>query len=152
MKLLKENHLSWPVIGKAFPVLLIWMLAGAGAAYWVLKWPDHASVVNVNMDQSVAQRRIQGLEVQRVLGAIASEDLKTSDLSRFKLVGVIASSAGQGSALIAVDGQAPKPYRVGQAVGEGLILQSLGPKRAQLAASLNGPVLREISLQQSAKL
>lgn len=150
MKLLKENHLSWPVIGRAFTVLLIWMLAGAGAAYWVLKWPDHASVVNVNMAQSVAQRRIQGPEVQRVLGAIASEDLKTSDLSRFKLVGVIASSAGQGSALIAIDGQTPKPYRVGQTLDDGVVLQSLGSRQAKLAIGSNQNLMLQLPVLDKA--
>ena len=76
---------------------------------------------------------------------MATTSLET-DAGRIQLVGVIASMSGQGSALIAMDGQPPKPYRVGQAVGEGLVLQSLSPKRAQLGASLNGPVVREMAL------
>ena len=40
---------------------------------------------------------------------------------------------------IAVDGKPAKPFRVGAAVDEGLVLQALGPRQAQLGASMGGP-------------
>jgi general secretion pathway protein C len=55
--------------------------------------------------------------------------------SRFQLWGVVAGASGQGSALIAVDGQPPKAFRVGQYVSDGLKLASLTPKQARLMSS-----------------
>jgi general secretion pathway protein C len=69
-----------------------------------------------------------------------------ADDQPIQLLGVIAGQSGQGSALLAIDGQAPKPYRVGQTVSEGLVLQRLDARRAQLGATLNGPTLRELKL------
>ena len=43
------------------------------------------------------------------------------------------------AALIAVDGQPAKPFRVGAVVDEGLVLQSLHPRQARLGASVDGP-------------
>nr|WP_236748495.1 type II secretion system protein N [Acidovorax carolinensis] len=60
--------------------------------------------------------------------------------SRFALIGVLAGrSSGGGAALIAVDGKPAKPFRVGTAVDEGLVLQSLDPRQARLGASVDGP-------------
>ena len=84
-------------------------------------------------------------QLPRALGATESTSAREADAGRLQLVGVVASSSGQGSALIATDGQPPKPYRVGQLVGEGLMLQSLGAKRAQLGATLSGA--RQLELQ-----
>jgi general secretion pathway protein C len=55
--------------------------------------------------------------------------------SQFKLMGVIASPTGQGSALIATDGQAPKAYRAGQTVQDGWTLVSLTPRQARLKSA-----------------
>ena len=50
------------------------------------------------------------------------------------LVGVLAGGANQGAALIAVDGKAAKPFRVGATVAEGLVLQSVQGRRVNLGA------------------
>jgi len=50
-------------------------------------------------------------------------------------LGVIASASGQGSALIAVDGQQPKPFRVGQTVQDDWVLSSLTARKASLKSS-----------------
>ncbi|MGV0960207.1 MAG: type II secretion system protein N [Limnohabitans sp.] len=82
----------------------------------------------------------------RALGAMQVAAPDAPETGRLQLVGVIAGTSGQGSALIAVDGQLPKAYRVGQSVGEGLVLQRLSPKRAQLGATMNGPRLQDLQL------
>jgi general secretion pathway protein C len=61
--------------------------------------------------------------------------------TQYKLLGVIASGTGQGSALIAVDDQSPKAFRVGQDVTEGLKLVSLTPRQARLQSSGQALVL-----------
>jgi general secretion pathway protein C len=51
--------------------------------------------------------------------------------SRFALSGVVADPSKQGAALIAIDGKAPRPFRVGSRVGDNYVLQSVGlrPRR-----------------------
>ncbi|MBC7682684.1 MAG: hypothetical protein H7172_10145, partial [Ferruginibacter sp.] len=87
--------------------------------------------------------------VARVLGAVpqgvAAETL-VNPSTRFVLSGVIAGRGRSGAALIAVDGKPPKPYRVGSVVDGSLLLQSVGPRRAELANSLDGPAAFALEL------
>ena len=66
--------------------------------------------------------------------------------TRLTLVGVVATSRQAGTALISVDGKPARPYRVGAKVEDGLVLYSVGPRRASLAASANGPPSLTIEL------
>lgn len=64
-------------------------------------------------------------------------------------MGVLAGrDSGGGAALIALDGQPPKPYRVGAQVDAGLVLQSLGPRQARLGATLHGPAALTLEIPQ----
>ncbi len=56
-----------------------------------------------------------------------------------QLTGVAAGTSGRGAALISVDGRPARPYAVGMAVGDGLVLQSVQGRRAQLGPALQGP-------------
>ena len=85
----------------------------------------------------VAVLRLLGVQAAN---AVAARAPVASLASRFALIGVLAGrSSGGGAALIAVDGQPAKPFRVGAAVDEGLLLQSLDPRQARLGASMDGP-------------
>ena len=73
-------------------------------------------------------------------GAAAARAPAAALTSRFALSGVLAGrSSGGGAALIAVDGQPAKPFRVGAVVEGGLVLQSLHRRQARLGASVDGP-------------
>lgn len=74
------------------------------------------------------------------------------EASRFQLLGVVAGVAAdarsQGVALMAVDGKTPRAYRVGAAIDEGLVLQSvqarkvdIGPRGGVATVSLELPPL-----------
>jgi general secretion pathway protein C len=67
--------------------------------------------------------------------------------SRFVLTGVVADRAQGGAALIALDGQASKPYRVGASVADGLVLQSVAARRAVLAPALNAPAALTLEMK-----
>jgi general secretion pathway protein C len=83
----------------------------------------------------------------RALGVQAPKpEVSIAQSSRFQLWGVVAGASGQGSALIGVDGQPPRAFRVGQTVTEGVVLQSLGPKKAKLGASAKGAAVFSLSL------
>ena len=70
----------------------------------------------------------------KALGQASSVATSTpaTNSTAFKLIGVIASGSGKGSALIAVDGQPAKAYRVGQTVQDDLTLVSLTGRQARL--------------------
>jgi general secretion pathway protein C len=87
--------------------------------------------------------------VARLLGAgpvTAAAATSASLASRFALVGVVADRSHKGAALIAVDGKPAKPFRVGAAVDEGLVLQSVESRRAVLAADTDGPPVLTLDL------
>ncbi|MCW8181897.1 prepilin-type N-terminal cleavage/methylation domain-containing protein [Verminephrobacter eiseniae] len=59
---------------------------------------------------------------------------------RFALIGVLSGRrSGGGAALIAVDGKPARPFRIGAAVDQGLLLQTLAPRQARLGPHMGGP-------------
>ena len=126
--------------------------AAASAVYWGLKWPGQqldtlaaplAAQEAPAMDP-VALARVLGGGVTLPVGQPAP--VVSAAATRLTLVGVVATNRQAGTALISIDGQPARPYRVGAKVQEGLVLQSVGPRRASLAASVNGPPSLTIEL------
>ena len=121
---------------------LIWTVAVAVVAYWALQFAGVSGpVAQAPTVASATLTEPAQADVQKALGANASSAVVVdADAGgRFVLSGVVAGHSGLGAALIAVDGQAPKAFKVGQAVADGLVLQSLAPRQARLAATLEGP-------------
>jgi general secretion pathway protein C len=115
---------------------LLAALAAGSLLYWVLKWQEKAQPPR----NTVAQAQtvvIDSDKVARLLGAGPLNEAPVATVqTNYKLLGVIAqgSRGAQGtlgSALIAVDGTA-KPYRVGEVVADGLVLQSVKARSAIL--------------------
>ncbi|HZY19710.1 MAG TPA: type II secretion system protein N [Ramlibacter sp.] len=130
---------NWTVRGVTF---LLWAGAAASIGYWGLKLGADASrgpsVAAAVRPPPVADPAA----VARLLGhttGSAPVAAAPSAASRFALLGVVADRSQHGAALIAVDGRPPKPYRVGSAVDEGLVLKSVQPRRAVLAETPDGP-------------
>lgn len=127
-------------------------LAAASATYWGLLWlatvpaRPTAPVIFTGPgapDPHAVARLLGGGQT----GAAATPAVATdSAASRFKLTGVVANQRKRGYALIAIDGQPAKPYRVGAAVTDTLVLQSVAPRSAALAASLDAPVSLTLAL------
>ena len=80
------------------------------------------------------------------LAPAAASPIVINAASRMALVGVVANGKNGGSALISVDGKPARPYRVGAQVDEALLLQAVEPRRALLAADLQGPVSLTLEL------
>jgi general secretion pathway protein C len=141
----------WPGAGAA----LLWCAAAASAVFWVLSFPSGSTVKGVPVVQSpdpAASALQPSVYLARAWGVQApAPQVSIAQSSRFQLWGVVAGASGQGSALIAVDGQPPRAFRVGQTVTEGVVLQSLGPKQAQLDASAQGAGLFSLSLPENDK-
>lgn len=70
--------------------------------------------------------------------------------TRWRLLGVMAGkNSGGGAAVIAVDDQPAKVFRVGAVVADGLVLQSLrsdAPRAVTLGAGVDGPAAMTIAL------
>ena len=127
--------------------LVVWAAAAAVVDYWALQFAGvsgPASQAATVARSSAAEPTVA--DVQKALGADSAPAAVVNANARFVLSGVVALSSGQGAALISVDAQGPKAFKVGQAVTDGLLLQSLGPRQARLAATRDGPTLNTLDM------
>ena len=143
--MVSNSYNRWIVAGSTFG---LWALVAASAVYWGLKLgarPGGAATVAPAARPPVAA---DPAAVARLLGANPSTAAAPtpSMASRFVLVGVAADASHLGAALISVDGKPARPYRVGSAVDEGLVLQAVEARRAVLAASAQGLALFTLEL------
>jgi general secretion pathway protein C len=122
---------------------LLWALAAASAVYWGLRMggPGAGLVVAPSLaGDPAASGGARQASITRLLGAtnsIAAGPISAPTISRFSLSGVVVQGHG-GAALLVIDGKPPNPYRVGSRIDDGTILQSVGPRYAVLAASMDG--------------
>ncbi|OQW86470.1 MAG: hypothetical protein BWK72_17210 [Rhodoferax ferrireducens] len=107
--------------------------AAASVVFWVLQWPSKAPA-NLAALSVTPQAVINSQQVAQLLGAGggAGPDLAgtTPTPMNVQLLGVIAESrassqSNAGSALLATTGSPTKPYRVGDEVADGLVLQAV---------------------------
>ncbi|GAB3357077.1 MULTISPECIES: type II secretion system protein N [Giesbergeria] len=132
--------------GVRLTTLALWALAAASVAYWGLRLsaPLGGGVPAVTAtppsapDTAAISRLLGGGAVSAAVPQTPQTPAPTT--GRLALVGVLAGhSSGSGAALIAVDGQSAKPFRVGVQVADGLVLQALEPRQARLGATATGP-------------
>lgn len=138
-------HSRWTVAGASFA---LWALVAATAVYWGLKLTTPGAVPDA-APLARTETMADPAAVARLLGAsptVAQATPVASLSSRFTLVGVVADSSHRGAALIAVDGRPARPFRVGTAVDESLVLQSVDARRAVLAAGADGPAVLTLEL------
>ncbi|TAM48003.1 MAG: hypothetical protein EPN61_04100 [Burkholderiaceae bacterium] len=121
--------------------LIVWALAAASVVFWALKFVPAPSAPTALPIAGSGAPAVDPAAVARLLGANAAAPAAqtTSGASRYVLLGVVADREHRGAALIAVDGKPPKPFRVGATVDDGLLLQSVAPRRALLGPSLGAP-------------
>lgn len=126
--------------------LLTFFLAAAAAAslgYWALKWPVSERTDRFATQQS-APLVIDSVKLSQLLGFSSSaagagaQAPEAIEAARYKLIGVIAQGRQRGSALIGVDGEPAKPFRVGERVADGLVLQSVTARAVTLAPEMTG--------------
>ncbi len=138
-----HNHNRWRLRMATFSLAA---LAAASASYWGLKWSatqplgSTAELVfsgPAAPDPQAVARLLGGAQTAGAPGAPARAP--DSAARHFKLTGVVADRSKGGYALIAIGDQPAKPYRVGAPVNDALVLQSVAPRSATLAASLDAP-------------
>jgi general secretion pathway protein C len=120
--------------------LLVWGVVAFSAVTWGLRWSATGASPSQATSAGQAMVEVDTAAAARSLGdAPAPVAAAPSLSSRFQLQGVLAGDASQGAALIAVDGKAAKPYRVGAVVADGLVVQSAQGRRVSLGATIDGP-------------
>lgn len=141
---------KWTVAGATF---LLWALVAGSAVFWGLKFTARSSGPAPAVAAARAPAPADPAAVARLLGASpAAVAAPVASLSsRFALVGVVASQSHKGAALIAVDGRPAKHFRVGTAIDEGLVLQSVEARRATIGASQDGPPVLTLELPATRK-
>jgi len=138
--------------------LLAALAAGSGL-FWLLHWPASPGA-NVRPVAAAPDVRIDSDKVALLLGANpgAGEALAVPVSTQYKLLGVIAqgdlrNQGSRGSALIATQGTPAKPYRVGEEVADGMVLQTVKARsvslgragQTQAAITLELPLLPGLS-------
>lgn len=138
---------AWTVRGTTFA---LWALAAGSAVFWGLKLAGPQRSVAV---PSAPLRQVGPVDPAALASLLGSAPSAATAApiptlaSRFQLLGVAAGAqSGAGAALIAVDGKPARPYRVGSAIEEGLVLQSVHGRQAVLAAQATGQPLLTLEL------
>jgi len=126
--------------------LLVTAMASGSAAWWALTlsntapWqPSVSALPAPQMDVAVLAQAL-GAGAAPVSAALAPAPLA------IQLLGVVAGSGGKGHALLLVGDAPPRTYKVGSKLGDGLVLQSVGPRSAQLGADIKGPTRQTLEL------
>ena len=122
--------------------LLVWALAAASVVFWGLKLSATGNPPLVPPVTDQAQAGADAGLMAAALGALKAEaktQATAPSAGRFALVGMVASDARRGVALITVDGKPARAVKVGTSLEDGLLLQSVTPRSATLAADMNGP-------------
>lgn len=140
-----DVHSPWA--GRVGAALLC-ALAAASAVFWGARMAAPGAAAQA-LPETLAlaptiDARAQPLLVARLLGAMplvaAGPASVAGPVQRFALQGVVARAAGQGVALISVDGQPARPLRVGALIAPGYRLQAVGPREAVLVDDAQAPV------------
>lgn len=136
---------GWPLA----VAVLVWLVAGFGVAWCALKWwgtdpftPVPVTAPPPTLVDSAAVAQTLGAARQPDAAAAVTQPVPAA-ATRFQLVGVLAAASSgaagpAGVALIATDGQAPRPYRVG-AVVDGSWRVHAVQRRAVVLASADWP-------------
>lgn len=135
----------WPALAAG----LLWLLAGLSAGYWILLAWGRGPLTAVTGAAAPAVL-VDVASVARALGARAPAPAEVAApapaVSRYSLQGVVDQPGASGAALIALDGQPPRPYRVGASLDGGLVLQSVGRRSVKLGVSADGPTTVELEV------
>ena len=129
----------------------LWAGAAALAVFWGLKLSAPRQVLAVPQAGGPAAVQVDGAAMARLFGVQEGAPVAAPAApTRWRLLGVMAGkNSGGGAAVIAVDDQPAKVFRVGAVVADGLVLQSLrsdAPRAVTLGAGVDGPAAMTIAL------
>ncbi|MCM2478157.1 general secretion pathway protein C [Serpentinimonas maccroryi] len=137
----------------ASSAFLVWALVGLSLAYWASPWWQPSPVPPPPAAAPAVP--VQAEQVARALGAmaaapnLAAQGEPLSAATALQLLGVASDGQGRGVALLAEAGQPARALRVGQALPDGWMLQSLTATEAVLAAPAGQSGERRLALPKS---
>jgi general secretion pathway protein C len=129
----------------------VWFLTAASLVFWLLHWPKSEVAHQVLIaDSSNPNAPEMSGSIARALGQPVVQEAHSTvqSGSSYQLIGVIASASGHGGALISVDGQSPKAYRVGEEIHDGLALESVFARQAKLKRAGSSVLLELVAVEQ----
>ena len=141
---------AWPAVAAG----VLWLAAGLSAGYWVLLAWGRTPLTPVSVAPMGAPA-VDAALVARALGVLpavvptGAAQAPAAAPSRYALLGVVAVGSARGAALIGMDDQPPRPYRVGAVLDGGLVLQSVSRNRVRLGPAVQGPTTVELALPQT---
>jgi len=150
---LTHDDRRWPVVAAG----VLWLVAGLTAGYWVLQVLGRSELVPVAAAPA-ALPAADSVAVARALGlpdpeaGVAADGMTAPVSLRYTLLGVVADRQQLGAALIAIDGEPPRPYPVGAVLEGGLVLQSVDRQVARLGPSRNGPSTVELRVPEESEM
>ncbi len=148
------NLQLYPTWWTRIATFLVAGLTSASIAWWGLTLNTPSA--GLPLVDSRPPPQIDASALGRALGAgtmSATQDTTPTPVAiTIQLLGVVASEAGQGHALMAVGGAPAKTYKVGSAVSDGLVLQSVSARSANLGPTLAGPASQTLELPPLPKL
>ena len=138
---------------------MLWSLAAASAAFWMLQiagaTPSDSALSSSKalLPSSAAPEPNLTPQVAAALGAKNATLLSPAGemaalQARLQLQGVLAVGTKRGAALISVDGKPAKPYRVGSTIQEGLEVIALAPRSASIGQGKTTAFTLELPLQK----
>lgn len=127
----------WPARLAAF---LLWALATVSASFWLMQVRGTSQQVpsattlapEAPLAQTADLARVFGPPAMASTGLAAAPNPTVDAAARLRLLGVVANRAQAGVALISVDGQPPRPYRVGSELEGGWKLEKVSLRSATL--------------------
>ncbi len=148
------NPQLYPTWWTRIATFLVAGLTSASIAWWGLTLNTPSA--GLPLVDSRPPPQIDASALGRALGAgtmSATQDTTPTPVAiTIQLLGVVASEAGQGHALMAVGGAPAITYKVGSAVSDGLVLQSVSARSAKLGPTLAGPASQTLELPPLPKL
>ncbi len=139
--------------------MIVWVAVGASTLFWGSKLVRSAAAPPALAAAATPATTLRG-DLTRLLGVdppanMAEAAPAVADRSRFQLIGVIASpsanSGSQGVALIVIDGQPARAYRVGAMLDSYRVLQAVQMRGASIASRDGGAsILLELPALPSA--
>lgn len=139
---------AWPARLSAFALAL---LAALSASYWVLQRPQPAPPPPAA--SAAPQARLEPAQWTALLGGAATPEVVASTRTDVALKGLLAGPSGRnGVAMLSLNGAAPRPLRVGDALDADLSVAAVLPQ-AVLLRSRSGATQRlELPLPAPASL
>ena len=130
------------IFGWRLATAAVWAGVAASGWYWMQAGLFAAKPAAVEAIVAGAPAEISNpAELARLLGAPprVAAGPGPGPAERFSLIGVIAKVAGQGAALIAVDGKPAQPFAVGSQIAPGYVLVAVGLREAKVADDSRAP-------------